>query len=66
MLFCSEGNKLVLLFVQVVGQGLSWALSKGLGDAYTSEAQEAWALFYQFVTNCMKVGISASHAASAN
>ena len=37
-----------------VGAALLWTLEKGLGDAFTDEAREAWATVYSLLATTMK------------
>ena len=37
-----------------VGTALLWTLEKGLGDAFTDEAREAWATVYGLLASTMK------------
>jgi hemoglobin-like flavoprotein len=37
-----------------VGAALLWTLEKGLGDAFTAEAREAWTTVYGLLASTMK------------
>ena len=37
-----------------VGEALLWTLDKGLGEAFTSEVEEAWAAAYTLLSNVMQ------------
>lgn len=37
-----------------VGEALLWTLEQGLGDAYTSEVEDAWATTYGLLASVMK------------
>jgi hemoglobin-like flavoprotein len=39
---------------QTVGEALLWTLNQGLGDAYTSDVQDAWIAAYGLLTSVMQ------------
>ena len=45
---------------QTVGEALLWTLDYGLGEAFTSEAREAWTKIYTILAGTMKLGRFAS------
>ena len=48
---------LCYLSFQLGGGALLWALGQALGKEWTSEVEEAWTLFYGYVTKEMKIGM---------
>jgi hemoglobin-like flavoprotein len=49
---------------ETVGIALLWTLEKGLGDAFTAEAREAWATVYGVLASTMK-NAAARHLSAA-
>ena len=48
---------------EVVGAALLWTLAKGLGDAFTDDARDAWAAAYTILATTMKDAAAAAAAA---
>jgi hemoglobin-like flavoprotein len=50
---------------EVVGAALLWTLAKGLGEAFTDDARDAWAAAYTILATTMKEAAAAAAAAAA-
>ena len=46
-----------------MGEALLWTLENGLKEAYTTEVQQAWTVFYGLVSTNMKEGLQEAYAA---